>query len=255
MAKSKRSSNCYPNFAWAVPKSFADPLGTCRFEQGDTLYENEAAYLLPWSEACKTAGFAIQVHSPLRGVTSKSPGQDDSAFADNWQGEVIFDLINLKTNASKNITTTQGHLYTLLWHGDLKILDEKSAALPVPRQAGALKKLLPEAAKLFQTELLPDPTQRRFFIPCDLAAGLYRDKYLNVKKKLETEFETTVQLHPAGDLGSGEPFLPTVHVAAFTIRSATAELVEKALQDVLYKPSAGRKGVARFRLKTHGLLL
>jgi hypothetical protein len=255
MVTSAASQFFFPNFTWAITRAFADPLSTCRFEQGDTLYDNEAAYQQPWSKTIKTAGRAIQVLSPSRGVSSKSPGQDDSAFADNWQQEVIFDLHQLKTGSSETITTTQGRLYTLLWRGDTKILDEATDAPSVPQQASALKKLLPEAVKLFQTELMPDPNLIRFLLPCDLAAGLYYDKYLNVKKKLDSEFSTTVQLEPAGSLGGQQGFLPTVHVAAFTLQGATAEQVESALQDVLYKPSAGRKGVARFRLKTHGLLL
>ncbi len=249
------TSPFFPNFTWAISRAFADPLSTCRFEQGDTLYEDEAAYQQSWSETIKTAGRAIQVLSPSRGVSSKSPGQDDSAFAENWQQEVVFDLHQLNIGHSETITTTQGRLYTLLWRGEPKILDKAVDAPPVPQQVSALKKLLPDAVKFFQTELMPDPNLIRFLLPCDLAAGLYHDKYLNVKKKLESEFSTTVQLEPAGSLGGQQDFLPTVHVAAFTMRETTAEQVERALQDVLYKPSATRKGVARFRLKTHGLLL
>ena len=249
------NSNFFPNFIWAVPKSFADPLSNCRFEQGDTLYENQSAYSLPWSEVRQTPGHAIQVLSPQKGVAAKSPGQDDSAFAENWQQEVVFDLHDLKASLSSTITTTEGRLYTLLWQGDLKILDPAEPAPPVPLQAGALKKLLPQAAKKMQTELLPDSTQIQFFLPCDLAAGLYRDKYLNVKKKLEEEFDFDMKLEAAGSLGGGLPFLPTVHTAVFTLRNTTAEQVEKALQDVLYRPSANRKGGSRFRLKTHGLLI
>lgn len=253
MASSK--TNFFPNFTWAIPKAFADPISTCRFEQGDTLYNQKEAYKLPWSKARKSSIQAIQILSPSKGVMSKTPGQDDSAFADNWNSEVIFELQNLKKNNSETITTTQGRLYTLLWHGDLKILDDAEDAPPIPQQASSLKNLLEDAVELFSTELLPDPEAIRFFLPCDLAAGLYHDKYLNVKNKLESTFDTTIELKPAGDLGDGAPFLPTVHVAAFTMRGATAEQVENSLKDVLYKPMPGRKGVARFRLKTHGLLL
>ncbi len=253
MAKSK--TNFFPNFSWAIPKAFADPLSTCRFEQGDTLYEKESAYNLPWSDVRKIPGRAIQVLSPSRGVSSKTPGQDDSAFAENWNSEVIFELRDLQGDKCDSVTTTQGRLYSFLWLGNEDILDGDTDSPPVPRSASALKKLLPEATKLFSAELLPDPDQIRFFLPADLAAGLYHDKYLNVKEKLQAEFETTVQLEPAGILGGSTPFLPTVHVASFTMKNTTGDLVEDALQSVLYKPAPGRKGVARFRLKTHGLLM
>jgi len=255
MATPTTTHEFFPNFKWAVPRSFADPLSSCRFEQGDTLYENESAYRLPWPEVSGAEGHAIQVLSPSKGVGAKSPGQEDSAFAENWQQEVVFELHDLKAGSSRTMTTTEGRLYTLLWLGDLRILDDEEDSPSVPLQASSLKKLLPEAAKLFQTELLPDPGLIRFLLPCDLAAGLYRDKYLNVKKKLESEFEATVKLETTGALGGGQSFLPTVHVAVFTLRNTTAEFVENALQDVLYRPSASRKGASRFRLKTHGLLI
>ncbi len=245
----------FPNFTWAIPRLFGDPLSTCRFEQGDTLYENGSAYHLPWSEACETAGLAIQVLSPSRGVTSKSPGQQQSAFAESWQSEIVFDLHDLSSGSSEAITTTQGRLYTLLWRGDLKILDEDKDSPLVPRQASDLKKLLSDAVKLFPTGKLPESDLVRFFMPCDLAEGLYRDKYLNVKTKLESEFETTTRLEPAGNLGGQPYFLPTVHVAGFSMAKTTAEQVEMVLQGILYRPSVSRKGVSRFRLKTHGLLI
>lgn len=255
MGKTIQTQNYFSNFAWAIPKAFADPLSTCLFEQGDTLYENESTYQLPWSSVSKSKGRAIQVQSTSKSVASKSTVQEDSAFAENWNQEVVFELRELKSGKTTTITTQQGRLYTFLWLGDAKILDSINQAPPVPRQASALKKILPDVVELFSNELLPDPTLIRFFLPCDLAAGLYRDKYLNVKKKLESEFETTTQLKTVGSPGSGAPFLPTVHVAAFTMKNTTAEQVEQALKEILYKPMPGRKGVARFRLKTHGLLI
>jgi len=211
----------------------------------------------PWSEVRKTSGRAIQILSPAKGVATRSSGLDESSFAENWQQEVIFDLHDLQTGKHRSITSTEGRLYTFLWRGDIGILEDAEDAPPVPRQAAALKKLLPEAARLIQTELLPDPNLTRFLLPCDLSAGLYRDKdkYLKVKQRLEEEFKAEVMLEPASSLGGEPPFLPTVHVAVFSMRGAVAEQIEKVLQSVLYNPQAGRQGVSRFRLKTHGLLL
>ena len=111
-------------------------------------------------------------------------------------------------------------------------------------------------ASFFKPELIPDPDMIRFLLPCDVASGLYHEKYLNVKRKLEAEFDTTVRLEPADAFGLAAEFLPTVHVACFEIKGAVIAQVEKALQEVLYKPGAGRKtGAVRFRLNAHGLMI
>jgi len=246
----------FPGFAWALPRAFAEPLSTCRFEQGDILFEKEIAYHQPWSEAIKSGGRALQVLAPSRGVVGKSPGQDDSAFADSWQQEVSFTFFDLGSKASKTLTTTQGRLFTLLWKGDLDVLADSTASPTAPNQASVLKKKLPQVIDYFQGKFLPEPAMTRFLMPYDNAAGLYREKFLKVKNKLESEFETTVRLESANDLGLDREFLPTVYVASFEMRDVNEETVEKALQDVLYKPSAGRKTEdSRFRLKAHGLVI
>jgi hypothetical protein len=248
--------NFFPGFAWAVPRAFADPLSACRFEQGDLLFDRPEAYGLPWSEARQKVGHAVQIQEPSRGVAAKSSGQDDSAFADSWQQKVVFQFFDLPSGQSQTITTTQGRLYSLLWRGEQNILEESTKAPAVPLQAVDLKRVLPEVSSRFQTELVPDPDLIRFLQACDVAAGLYHEKYLKVKKKLETEFQTTVRLEPGNDLGLGSEFLPTVHVASFEITGTTRPAVEEALQSVLYKPGSERKTSAvRFRLSAHGVLL
>ena len=102
----KTSQPYFPNFTWAIPQAFADPLSDCHFELGDTLYENKAAYTETWSKNRKALGHAIQVLAPARGVAGKSPGLDDSAMADSWQQEVKFDLHDLSAETSRTIVTT-----------------------------------------------------------------------------------------------------------------------------------------------------
>ncbi len=251
----KKPQGFFSGFTWAIPKFFADPLSTCRFEQGDLLYDKAEAYGLPWSQAQSKIGYAIQILEPSRGVATKSSGQDNSAFADNWQQKAVFELFDLRAGESKTLTTTQGRLFSLLWHGDQNILTEKNPPT-VPSLAIDLKKILPELTNKFQTELLPNPNLISFLMPCDVAAGLYYDKFLKVKKILESNFQATLQLVAANTLGLDAKFLPTVHVARFEIQGASRSAVEEALQSVLYKPGPSRKTSAvRFRLSAHGVLI
>ncbi len=259
---SVKNSMFFPCFAWAVPMAFAEPINGCHFELGDTLYENEAAYTEAWSKDRPTLGRAIQVLVPARGVAGKASVQkdktsvaDDSSLADSWFQEVEFDLHDLATQKSEKITTTQGRLYTLLWKGDFKILDPKINDPVMPASASKLKKQLPQAADLIQKGHLSSPGSVKFFVPTDSAAGLYREKYLKIKNKLESEFETKSEVFSANKLGLTDEFFPTVEIAFFEMVNTTAEIVEQELQTVLYKPSGLRKTTeSRFRLHAHGLL-
>jgi hypothetical protein len=55
-----------------VPQAFLEPITFCRFERGDTLYDNPIVYALTWDEGKKHLGFSIQVKAP-----DKKPGQAD----------------------------------------------------------------------------------------------------------------------------------------------------------------------------------
>ena len=58
-------------FDWAVPKAFKEPLASCRFEQGDILYDTPKAYEGTWADALQHLRFSIQIKSPARGTTSR----------------------------------------------------------------------------------------------------------------------------------------------------------------------------------------
>ncbi len=247
----KKDRQFFQGFAWALPEVFADPLNACRFELGDTLYENKEAYHS--ANGVKPGGRAIQILEPGRGMVGKA---SDSGFVDAWTQEVVFDLYDLKNNSSERQTSTQGRLYSFLWHGDEKILGLDSSPPKLPLQANGLKKVLSEVVPFFKTDLFDDSSLVRFLTPSDAASGVYRDKFLKIKARLEEDFETTVQVVPANDLGLQGQYLPTVQAACFEMKNTTEEKVEKSLRKVLYKPSSNRKTQAdRFSLTRHGLLI
>jgi hypothetical protein len=131
----------FPGFSWCVPAAFSDPLGTCRFEAGDLLYDTPDAYQ-QWSEALKTLTFSVQVSSPKKSIGGNLGDDDADVFSRNWGSEVIFELTDFKRGKRKQVVTTQGRLYTLLWKGDFGGLDESIAAPPVPLLVSAAHQYL-----------------------------------------------------------------------------------------------------------------
>ena len=89
----KESLEFFPGFAWAVCKAFREPLASCRFEQGDILYDTKKAYEGTWGEAINHLHFSIQINSPKRGIATKKKQDEASAFADNWKQQVELDLV------------------------------------------------------------------------------------------------------------------------------------------------------------------
>src|ERR1017187_6298016 len=112
----------FNGFAWCVPMAFASELAKCRFERGDIFYDTPRGYLV-WEEALKHTVYGLQVRFPAHEAATKAP-TDASVFAGNWKSPVGFILTNYKTKETKEITTTQGRLYTLLWRGEWKVLGD-----------------------------------------------------------------------------------------------------------------------------------
>src|SRR5690349_8100208 len=129
LANMESADGYFPGFAWAVPTSFAAPLASCRFEQGDTLYDTVRGYE-EWNEALKHVHYGVQIKSPARSLGRSGNSDEEAVFADNWKSTVIFDLIDFKTSTKQEVQTTQGQLYTMLWRGDLSVLDP-NCCLPV----------------------------------------------------------------------------------------------------------------------------
>jgi len=244
------SDDFFPGFAWAVPRVFADPLSACRFVLGDTLYSRPEAYSEAWEKAGRR-GQAVQVLEPSKGIGATSAGVENSALQEAWQQEVLFERHDLAAGKMRQVRTTQGRLYTLLWKGDDTVLDPEQSAPPVPLNAGTFKKHLEVAAAR-----LPNTDTVRFLMATDTAADLQREKLQKVRIALEEGFGVQPELIPAAELDLDAEFLPTVMLVLFDLGGADSEAVTEALQNVLYKPSAGRTTTGnRFRLASHGLLV
>lgn len=254
----RSSSEYFDEFAWAVPAAFADPLAACRFEQGDILYDTRRAYQGTWGEALPHIKYSLQVKSPTRGTSAnKSENEDESVFTDNWNMTVVFTLTDYKANKTKEVTTTQGRLYSLLWRGDLSWLEPDASTPPLPTLAMQILRDLPKAENHLRENVDEiDHGQTVFLMPFDRTRQLLRTKFRLVNKELTLPTPYVNFFSPA-DLGLQSPteFAPTVKIACFAMRDCSSHDVEKALKQALYKPSKERKtDKDQFRVTAHGHL-
>jgi hypothetical protein len=247
----------FDGFAWAVPTAFAEPLAACRFEQGDVLYDTRRAYEAQWGEALPHITHSLQVKSPLRGAAPKSEKEEESVFTDNWSQAVVFGLTEHKKKETKEVKTTQGRLYTLLWKGDLRVLDAKTAAPHVPALAMQLLRDLPRAMGHVRKAGRRGAKKKvAFLMPYDPTRQLLRSKLREVQTAL-ADHKTQLDFVPPEEVGlaADAGFAPTVSIACFRVEGASESVVEKAVKRALYKPAKERKtAVERFRVTAHGHL-
>jgi hypothetical protein len=242
-------------FKWAIPKAFAEPLSRCRFEPGDVFYDSPEGYARwAWPEPGKSSpSTLIQVRPAASSVGSRAV--ESGVFDYNWQSQVVFKTTHEDFNWDDQITTTQGHLYTLLWKGDwgvLKVADAPRlpltwSTLPFPSESVVAKVVWPKRMENPNVWLMPfDPTHK--------LASL---KYGEVKKRLTEEFKVVERMFSLAELGMGDLLaVPTLGFIGFVIEEAEPSKVANALKQVLYRPGRGTKLTEdRFRLSAHGAFL
>lgn len=239
------TSSCYDQlngFAWGVMRAFADPLSVCRFEEGDVIHGPK---------------HSLQVRSPRRGTAIKADEEQESAFAANWNSPAEIMLVEQKSGDSRNIRTTQGRLYCLVWKGDLNVLEGNDP--PIPLLVGSLLSQLTEIASSIVASL--PPTARGGFV--------FVTPYCTVSRRLWTKrssiYEALAQFN-AKDVGlrldkaglrDHGAFAPTVELSCIVCSGDVKKsVIEASLKTVLHKPNKDKKTDRDgFQLKRHGLLL
>jgi hypothetical protein len=251
------SEEYFDNFAWAVPLAFADALGMCRFERGDTLYNTKKAYEHTWGEAINHIAYSIQVKSPSRTTVARTQGKEKSVFTTNWEQKVVFDLTDYMKNKTREIITTEGRLYTLLWRGDLKYLEEETNAPPVPTLAGGILKDIKKATLYFRKTFAKGIKYGAMFLmPYDRSQLLYRTKFAKVRDGLE-KVKTTIDIATLKEAGfiSETKFAPTVKIACFCVDSISVSEMNEILKNALYSQTKNKKsGTKQFGIHRHGHL-
>lgn len=252
-----QADDFFDGFSWAVPSAFADPLAACRFEQGDILYDARRAYEGTWGEALPHITHSVQVKSPLRGTGTKTEKEEESVFTDNWNMRVVFTLTDHKENQTREVSTTQGRLYSLLWKGDLHYIDNDAPSPPVPTLAMQILRDLPGATDHVKKSVIRGAENITVFLmPYDRTQQLLRTKFRKVQDSLKGFKMRICFVSPVeAGLPSKTDFAPTVSIACFCLQDTPERTVEQALKKALYTPAKDKKtDKEQFRITAHGYL-
>jgi len=241
----------FEEFSWAMPRVFADAIANCKFEEGDIIYDSQSAYQ-EWGRGSESTRCCIKVKFPRR-TLRVTKGDKKSVAIANWDSEVIFELKNfVDKNPIQLIKTNQGRLFTLLWKGDLGILNEERPDPSPPLFLKDVKKKLVETVSVCEKIAGNKPY---FIVAYDPTNDVSLQHHLVVFPALKKDFGCELfQLSPK-DSGFKiwEKVSPVICTNLYIIDKGGYDDILKTLKRVLYKPSKGATK-SRFRLLTHGIL-
>lgn len=240
----------FDGFEWAVPRAFHDAVDQCRFERGDTLYDTREAYGPDWRRACEVIRHHIRVSHPEK-LAIGAGAEGGSVFRANWESEVRLAVFERMQRLDGEVVSTQGRLYTAMWHGDLSVLslDTPEPVLPDGwREVLSRIESVRAAAERFSRAGGPV-----FVMPFDPASSLSREKHDAVIQQLDTHLSRApVYLRPdEAGVPHADVVAPTVCVAFFPARDLGVAELEELIKAALYVPSRRAKK-PQFRLSAHG---
>lgn len=244
----------FERFKWAVPKAFSDAVALCRFEEGDILYDTKKVYRNTgeWGNVAKYVKQSLQVKFPAR-ATGGTGERSGGVFSRNWDSEVRLDLYEgMASTGIGQIETTQGRLYTLLWKGDLSVLDTKTDNPPVPLITRQVTKLLNETRDTVEGRF---PGNTVFVMVRDLSNPVSRNKYLKVVAQLNRNLAQEVAFMSPKEAGlkDWDWIAPTVEIAFFSITGLSDEALTALIKKAVYTPGKNAK-TDKFRLSAHGII-
>lgn len=244
--------NFLAGFDWAVPSAFIDALASCRFEEGDTLYDTPEAYGPDWSVARTKIKNSVQVRFPSRGPMGTNE-DENAVFLANWESPVHVDLYEYpEVSLVRKYETTQGRLYSMLWRGDLSLLETSGPTLNPPEGAKSLLKKLDQAREAVMEVAAGCPA---FVMPHDHAGRLTQSKLTTLRGILKKQADSepvVISCHDAG-IPDAEAYSPTVGIAVFPGCGMSQDSLEEAVKQAFYKPSKTAKN-PRFYLNRHGAI-
>ena len=265
----------FPGFAWPVPRAFASAVSVCRFEEGDVLYEREAAYGAATSRTA--VGAHVQVLDPPRSARSAPADAEGSRFLANWDSPVSVELCIHTTDATQAdgsagatevLASTQGRLFTCLWRGDRSLLKQHEPggeSPPLPLRARDLQQHLEGAVAGLRDAARKSVNSGKgllFVMVLDQASEASLAKARLVESRLLSRFSChAADLSPEeAGVPAGREFHPALSLRGIAIESADEETVRSVLKSGLYAPSRARAepeeaASDRFKLDRHGLLV
>ena len=250
----------FEGFAWSVPTAFSAALAGFRFEQGDVLYRDEAAYEAQ-ADAGASGGAALQILLPKRSARATPADAEGDRRTALWEGEVVLDRVDLASGASETRTVSQGKLLMTLWTGDEEWLDPAREEPPVPLAARELATRLEEVEGTLAGDF--DTTRgARFLFVVDLASDASRAKAAAIEEALSAlgPIERVERTAARSGVSEADRFHPALRVRGLAVAGADPERVQAALRGALYggratpDPEAEDAGPDRFSVARHGLL-
>lgn len=246
--------NFFSNFSWAVPQAFSDAAALCRFEEGDILYDTQKAYEGSWKDASRHINYSLQVRYPVSATSNEIVGNKGSVFEKNWNSTVKIDLYQkLKKVDVGQIETTQGRLYTVLWKGDLEVLDTNSKNPTLPLRVREVTTHLNQCKEDNFTIPAEGPV---FAMAQDSSNQVSCEKLRKVHKQLYKYLSTDepIKITPEKfGLKNWEQVSPTLDIAIFPVNSINTRELESLIKTALYVPSQ-KTGNDRFKISAHGAI-
>lgn len=244
-------------FKWAVPRAFLDALGACQFSRGDTLYSNPIAYQAWNAEFYKEAKgmHCLKVLSPEAKPVSTSV----NLFQNHWNDKAEVETYTIgKEDHPTRQRTTQGRIYSLIWRGDLSILDVSALAPEKPQMAGDLLKSLDSFTFTIRQHVRGKvPRAMSYFaFPHDICNELLNDKYEKLVSGLDSGLDVTIVSLTPGEMSlpDSSRVAPTVALKVFAFGTENEQAIRANLKTILYNELAKKESNAdKFRLAAHGL--
>lgn len=250
----------YSRFSWAVPTVFSDAIANCKFEEGDILYDSQFAYQ-EWGKAKESIRYYIKVKSPKR-TLRVTKGKNKTVVLANWDSEVKIELKSFFNNSpAKLIKTTQGKLFTLLWKGNLEILNDDMPNPSPPLLLKDVKKQIKGKVEknLFENKVIEcsriAKNKYYFIFVCDPTNSNSLEHHLNVLSALKEEYGCQFfRLTPKeSGFKEWEKISPVIDTHLYAIEKGAYADIDETLKRELYRPLKGSK-TDRFRLSAHGIL-
>ncbi len=245
-------------FAWPVPQAFASAVSACRFEQGDVLYSDAAAYHA-WPEGAGALSYHIQVLDPPRAARALTRESEGKRFFANWESPVEIELTRLTEGRCERHATSQGRLFSCLWRGDVALLQPDTEPAPEPPALQRdLHRQLDTALPAFRSHFEAERPGRAgclYISVVDRASDASRAKARAIESVLSEAFLLAVcDLDPAAaGLPRAERFHPALLLRGLAVDVGDPAPVEALLKAFLYSPVEGKTD--RFALSRHGLLV
>lgn len=232
-------------FDWAVPTGFNDAIAQCKFDLGDSLYNTIKAYE-QWSTALKHLKYGIVVKS-----SASLPSSAKSSFNNNWSSPLELELTYYKEKNKKEIIkSTQGRLFTCIWHGDINILKPDTNEPSVPIVLRHVTKRLDEVEIVLREKIGIGNT---FAMAYDPTSNIATEKRQKISDSLKEIGSVSINQYSPFDLGMSDATIihPSISILCFTSDGNSKEIKE-SLKTALYTGHSNSKSKS-FRIRNHGI--